>query len=300
MRDLMVGILLAFVLLLMPAVVHAAVPVEVNVNSLDRIQGDTLIIQVSGTASPPKGSFLAAPLRFVQYNGSWMAFGPIADTTNPGTYWLEIQLETGKTIGQPIRVGKGNFKESRLTVSESQAKIVQPGPNDQALIQQKARDKELIREAYSKSEPLPLWTDTFIRPAQGKITTEYGYTRYVNGVLNNRHSGLDIANSVGTPILAVNDGIVRLAGNLLETGYTVIVDHGAGLFSSYSHLSKLQVKAGEMVYRGQTIGQMGNTGFSTGSHLHWVMRIGETYLNPTPFIGTNLFRDVRVTLYRSQ
>lgn len=297
MRDLIVGLMLALMVTVMSPLVDAAVPVEVKVNSIHRLQGEMLAVQVLGATTAPKGSFLQTGLRFQQYDGGWIAFAGVPNTTNPATYLLEVVLENGKVMRQPIQVKQGNFKESRLQVSESQAKLKNPGTGDQAIVERKQKEKKLIDAAYSTSEPQPLWNGAFIRPTEGKVTTEYGSTRYVNGVMDSRHSGLDIANSLGTPILAVNDGIVRLAENLMETGYTVIIDHGAGIFSSYSHLSKYQVKTGDLVYRGQVIGKMGSTGFSTGSHLHWVMRIGDTYLNPTPFIGTNLFQDIRITLY---
>lgn len=297
MRNLIVGFFLALMVTVSSSFVHAAVPVEVKINSPNRAQGDVLAVRVSGMPSAPTGNFIHKALHFFPYSGGWIALAGVPVTTNPGTYLLEIVLENDKIMRQPIRVNLANFKASRLTVSESQAKLANPGSSDQAILERKQKDQKLIEEAYSKQEPQPLWNGAFIRPVEGRVTTEYGYSRYVNGVITNQHLGIDIANSLGTPILAVNDGIVRLAENLLETGHTIIIDHGAGVFSSYSHLSKMQVKAGDLVYRSQTIGKMGSTGFSTGSHLHWVMRVGEVYLNPTSFIGTNLFQDVRITLY---
>lgn len=270
--------------------------VEVKVNALTRAQGELLTVQVNGGTQAPLGSFTGVPLNFQPNHDGWIAFVGISYAIEPGTYPLVVELAKGRVINQSVQVQSGKFKESHVTVSESQAKIVNPKPEDKAIVERKARDAERIKQAYSQSNLAPLWTGAFIRSAEGRITTEYGYARVVNGVPNSRHSGTDIANVVGTPILATNDGVVRLAEDLLATGYTIIIDHGAGVFSSYSHLSKLAVKAGDKVTKGQNIGKMGSTGVSTGSHLHWVIRVGDAYLNPMLFVGTDLFQDVKVGL----
>ncbi|AZR74628.1 hypothetical protein BBF96_15345 [Anoxybacter fermentans] len=292
MREILISLLMVIVLALTGPVEKVIGSIEVKVNDINQVQGEVLMVQVSGETSPPYGTFLGRELNFQSYQDGWIALIGISYWTEPGTYPLWIKLSNGKEIEQSIRVHKGDFKESHLTISKEKAKLVNPSFKDKAIIERKARDRERIKEAYNQSEPFPLWNGPFIRPAEGRITTGYGYTRYVNGKLSNRHSGLDIANAVGTPIYAVNDGIVRLAEELLVTGNTIIIDHGAGLYSSYSHLSELLVEEGEMVKKGQIIGKMGSTGFSTGSHLHWVMKIGDVYLNPEQFVGTDLFQEL--------
>jgi len=98
------------------------------------------------------------------------------------------------------------------------------------------------------------------------------------------HAGIDLAAPVGTPIYATADGIVQRAewsggyGNLVE------IDHGKGLQTRFGHLSRLLVHPGERVVRGQEIGMMGSTGRSTGSHLHYEVRIDGHAVNPVPFL----------------
>ena len=99
------------------------------------------------------------------------------------------------------------------------------------------------------------------------------------------HPGIDLAGPVGTPIYATADGVVLRAGwNSGGYGNLIEVNHGRGITTRYAHLSGLSVQAGERVTRGQQIGRMGSTGRSTGSHLHYEVRIDGRAVNPVPFM----------------
>jgi murein DD-endopeptidase MepM/ murein hydrolase activator NlpD len=118
------------------------------------------------------------------------------------------------------------------------------------------------------------WSQPFIRPASGRITGVYGSQRVYGGLERQPHTGLDIANAIGTPVRAPADGIVRLAtGPFLLEGNMVLLDHGAGLVTSYMHLSEILVRPGQALKQGQPIGRIGTTGRSTGPHLHWGMSL---------------------------
>lgn len=100
--------------------------------------------------------------------------------------------------------------------------------------------------------------------------------RYVNDALTSyRHSGTDYAVPKGTPVKAPNNGRVNLSMFLTLTGNTVVIDHGLGLFSVYFHMDSLNVEKGQMVVKGDSIGTVGSTGFSTGPHLHYTTSIGK-------------------------
>ncbi len=152
-----------------------------------------------------------------------------------------------------------------------------------------AADQKKINQARSRSAKSPYFRDPFQWPAQGRLSTPYGYQRVVNGKPANRHSAIDIANKEGTPIVSSNHGKVVLADTLYLTGNTVIIDHGLNIFSIYAHMSKIDVKQGQQVKRGQLIGRIGTTGFSTGPHLHYGMLVGNTYVNPLPFFEASPF-----------
>ena len=99
------------------------------------------------------------------------------------------------------------------------------------------------------------------------------------------HAGIDLAGPVGTPIHATAEGTVIRAGwNSGGYGNLVEIDHGRGIITRYGHLSKMNVNAGDRVARGQMIGRMGSTGRSTGSHLHYEVRIDDRPVNPIPFM----------------
>lgn len=117
---------------------------------------------------------------------------------------------------------------------------------------------------------------SFVWPASGRITQ--GYKFY--------HKAIDIANSSAGPILASDAGVVVGAGWLDNYGYgnRVIVDHGNGFVTLYAHLSVIQVQTGQRVNRGDVLGQMGSTGKSTGTHLHFEIRQGGVLLNPSTFL----------------
>ena len=99
-----------------------------------------------------------------------------------------------------------------------------------------------------------------------------------------QHLGVDLKAPEKTEIYAVNDGKVVLTANLSNYGKTVIIDHGLGIFSMYLHLEEFKVSLGQMVGRGQTIGLSGDTGYVTGPHLHFSMRVDGTRVDPVGFI----------------
>jgi murein DD-endopeptidase MepM/ murein hydrolase activator NlpD len=127
------------------------------------------------------------------------------------------------------------------------------------------------------------WRGTFLRPVDGgRITTPFGAIRITNNnVANPRHHwGIDIAAPTGTPVIATNYGRVVLAEFLMHTGYTIVIEHGGGLKSYHFHMNSIDVTYNEMVERGNLIGTVGSTGFSTGPHLHFEFRIGNQAINP--------------------
>jgi len=103
---------------------------------------------------------------------------------------------------------------------------------------------------------------------------------FINNKVSGYHSGIDFGVPIGTPVKAANSGRVILSMTLTSTGNTIIIDHGYNLFSSYAHLDSLGVDVGDIVESGQLIGRSGNTGFTTGPHLHFTMSIGNTFINP--------------------
>jgi murein DD-endopeptidase MepM/ murein hydrolase activator NlpD len=128
-------------------------------------------------------------------------------------------------------------------------------------------------------EPPPLiGTGKLIYPIRGKLTSRYG-TRW-----GRLHKGIDLAAPTGTKIKAADGGKVIFSGYNGALGYTVKIDHGGGRVTVYGHCSKLHVKAGERVYQGQHIANVGNTGRSTGPHVHFEVHVNGKAKNPLNYL----------------
>ncbi len=123
-----------------------------------------------------------------------------------------------------------------------------------------------------------------IRPTNGWISSSFGNRRSPFTSRREFHSGLDIANRSGTPIVATANGIIRFVGKKGLLGNLVVIDHGHGMISRYGHLAEGLVKKGEKVKRGDVIAKMGNTGRSTGPHLHYEIRLNGVPINPSNYI----------------
>lgn len=118
------------------------------------------------------------------------------------------------------------------------------------------------------------------------ITSDFGLTRILNGKPKNLHNGLDFRGGVGAPVYAISDGIVRLAAeNFYYNGTFVLLDHGQGLTSVYLHFSKLNVKTGDRIKKGDLIGEVGSTGRSTGPHLHLGIQWYNNRIDPNCVLG---------------
>jgi murein DD-endopeptidase MepM/ murein hydrolase activator NlpD len=122
-------------------------------------------------------------------------------------------------------------------------------------------------------------------------TSGFGYRKDPKGYGNRMHEGTDMAGSVGTPIYATADGVVSYAGWDSGYGRLVKIQHDFGIETRYAHMSQLRVEVGQRVSRGDRIGDMGNSGRSTGTHLHYEVRLSGTAVNPMTFIkaGKNVF-----------
>ncbi len=131
------------------------------------------------------------------------------------------------------------------------------------------------------------WRQNFIWPARGRISGVFGSQRIYRGEPGAPHSGVDVAGTTGTPVVAPASGVVVLAAASPFTleGNLLMIDHGMGLNSVFLHLSRIDVKVGNVVRQGQLIGAIGMTGRTTGPHLHWGMKWNDERIDPAPLAG---------------
>ncbi len=122
-------------------------------------------------------------------------------------------------------------------------------------------------------------------PTRGRVTSRYGARRHPVTGRTQMHEGIDLAAPTGTPIVATADGVVLFSGSRGGYGRTVIINHGYGFQTLYGHASKIAVRVGQRVKRGQVIAYVGSSGVSTGSHLHYEVRVSGKPVNPWPYMN---------------
>ncbi|NLN48654.1 MAG: peptidoglycan DD-metalloendopeptidase family protein [Clostridiales bacterium] len=151
---------------------------------------------------------------------------------------------------------------------------------DREIIKEKVikKPKEQILVKGTKEPPPKKGTGVFATPTRGSISSRFGMRR------GRHHDGLDIAAPLGTPVKAADGGDVIFVGTSGTYGKLIKIDHGAGFQTWYGHLSAYSVKVGDKVYKGQIIGAVGNTGRSTGPHLHFEIRKNGVPKNPSSYL----------------
>ena len=160
------------------------------------------------------------------------------------------------------------LEESKVTPPESVYKRIK-------------KENNKIGEARAINSDLPFFKNQFIMPVKGIISGVYGSQRILNGKPKWPHYGIDIAAKKGTKIKSSATGVVTMAEtDLYYTGGTIIMDHGHGISTIYSHLATLNVQVGDEVLQGDIIGTVGSTGRSTGPHLDFRVNWFQTRLDP--------------------
>ena len=144
--------------------------------------------------------------------------------------------------------------------------------------------EKITLEDQIKKEEAVRKSTTFIWPASGRFTSPFGYRIHPISRTRRMHTGIDIANSSGTNIAASQNGKVIFTGYQGSYGKLIVIRHANGMETAYAHLSRISVSVGDTVTQGQSIGKMGSTGGSTGSHLHFEIRKNGTAVNPMNYL----------------
>lgn len=262
------------------------------------------------SAAPPAPSSLVRPVGGFTFQGAFQQGGLVFGTAPEGTVSLFLD-------GQPLRMAEGYrfligfgrdhganaVIEARLadgTVQRQPLTIAARAWDIQSLptlprgttptpefLKRRAAELAQINAARTIESDSQGWRQAFVWPVTGRISGVFGSQRIYAGEPGAPHSGVDVARPTGTPVVAPADGVVILAaaspfsleGNLL------MIDHGMGLNSAFLHLSRIDVKVGDHVARGQRVGAIGATGRATGPHLHWSMKWQDERIDPAPLAG---------------
>lgn len=195
---------------------------------------------------------------------------------------LSATLADGRTVTRDLSVAPRAWNIERVNVART------PGGASEAFLARRRPELEAIYSARAKETGAEGWRQDFAWPATGRISGRFGSQRiYRGGEAGSYHSGLDIATGgSGTPFTAPADGVVVLAvTDFSLEGQLLIIDHGQGLNSAFLHASRLLVRKGERVRRGQHLGDIGSSGRATGPHLHWSLMWRDSRLDPLLFLG---------------
>ena len=239
--------------------------------------GDAFVIRVEGaTTSVPEAVVGGKSVDFTSCGkGCFETIDVLGLDTHPGSH--RIIVKVGRTnLKVDVTVKRTVFPTITLTLPEREVIL---GPKD---LERAKREERLMESIWQKETPR-LWRGKFILPLPTEVSSPFGLRRVMNRERVSIHKGIDMKGREGQEIRACNNGRVVLARNLFFGGNTVVIDHGTGIYSIYMHLSNFDVRPGEMVSKGQTVGQVGSTGRATGPHLHFSMRVSGISANPVSF-----------------
>ncbi len=245
---------------------------------------------------------------FLQKNGLYVCFIAYPIHLTEETFLPEIIAEDGAgNVGRyrpTIHLIKRNFRNDKLNISDGfinrkaqDFEEILPGGdltpleryikiNNEVRLQNEA----VLRGLAAKTAPEMLWSGAFLRLPRSAARAAFGDSRdyiYQNQIIDHQtHMGIDLASVANAPVPAANSGIVVYAGPLGIYGNLVVIDHGLGLMSLYSHLSHIQVKVGDHKHTGDVIGNTGATGLAGGDHLHFGILLNGYQVQPIDWLDS--------------
>jgi murein DD-endopeptidase MepM/ murein hydrolase activator NlpD len=241
------------------------------------VPGGVKIIRLDGGASIP---YVAADDRralVVQDGASWVAVVGIPLSAPLGPTAVIVR-DAGGRHEITFSIGSKRYASQSLKVPPRQVNL------SEADLARVASERVRIDHALAQYSEPPPQSLHLPQPVPGPRSSSFGMRRIFNGESRNPHSGMDIAASVGTPVLVPIAGTVVDTGNYFFNGNTVFLDHGRGLISMYCHLSAIDVKPGQHVAAGERLGAVGMTGRVTGPHLHWGLALNRAWVDPELFV----------------
>ena len=262
--------------------------------TIDRIAGN--VDSVVGAT----GEMAGEPLRFIPTaNGRLQALGAVpvgASDSVVAHAMLTRQSGAVDTLRlllkyphRPAPAAAPSTSGSRVRLAGARRLAVDPRFTrrlDAETEERVEHENQLAREVGKRAQDTPpLWTLSFLRPRETKVTSRFGSGRLFNGRVSSNHLGVDYRGALGEPIHAANRGVVALVAEFFLAGNVVYIDHGGGIVTGYFHMSQPEVAVGDTVERGQEIGLVGSTGRVTGPHLHWSARFGALVIDPAGLLA---------------
>jgi len=278
-------------------------------------QGGTGVITYQVSEEVLRTGVQVGPTLFPGYafgQGRYVAYFAIPRDASAQTSFsalAEDQAENHTQTGFRVVIKPKAFRKDKIQVSDSFLQNLLPyftskDPNLKGTPleiflavnrKQREADHQEVKKVCRETVPKPLWAGPFLRLPNSKPMASFAQDRtyYYNGKEVDRqiHLGVDLASLAQSRVPAANSGIVVFAGPLGIYGNTVVIDHGCGLFSMYSHLSKIEVEVKKEVKKGDSLGRTGATGMAGGDHLHYARMVHGVFVNPLEWWDPHWIRD---------
>ena len=253
---------------------HAALP------AARPVPGGVAILDLGPSTAPPPSVLRDTRRVLVTADaGRWYAVVGIPLSATPGSEAVSVAAADGSRRTQSFAVEPKEYVTQQLTVAP---KHVDLSPADLARYERERVTLERVLGTWTERRPATL---ALAAPVPGPRSSSFGSRRVFNGQTRSPHTGMDLAAAAGTPVQAPVAGTVIDTGDYFFNGNTVILDHGQGFITLYCHLSRIDVRVGQAIEAGQSLGRVGATGRVTGPHLHFGVMLNGAWVDPELFLG---------------
>lgn len=243
--------------------------------------GDAILVRVplAPGEEPPAAALAGRPLAFWRAGDEARALAALPLETPPGPASLVLGADPGAPPAATLAIVEPGFPSRALAVAP---RFVEPPRSVRRRIE---ADRRAFAAAWARPFSEPLFSAPFAWPRPEPPSGRFGDQRVLNGKKESVHYGVDQGAPRGAGVRAANDGVVVLARDAYLSGKSVVLWHGADVFTIYFHLDRIRVRPGARVRQGDVIGRVGSTGRSTGPHLHWGARVAGLYVDPESLLG---------------
>ena len=243
------------------------------------VPGGVALVELGPALVAPQASVDGVPVLVSGRPGGWTAVVGIPLEAEPGERVLAVRREGAPAESVRFAVSPVRYAEQRLKVAPGKVDL---SPQDLARHEREREHSATVTATWSATAPETLRMQP---PVPGRRSGSFGLRRVFNDQPRKPHGGMDIAAPTGTPVVAPAAGRVIDTGDYFFNGHTVWLDHGNGLLTMYCHLSRIDVKPGDVVATGERIGAVGASGRVTGPHLHWSVMLNRTMVDPALFLA---------------
>jgi len=248
-------------------------------------QGKVLVVKVPAKGmSKVDALFLSKKYKFFKKGDFFKGIVGVPINQKPGHYKLKLfvarQDGSKEQVIKKMKVWETKFPFTKFWLKPARNKL---------------RARKIVNNEWAEIEktllvenPKQRWKGKFTWPVKGPVSQGFGHRQIINNKRSGNHRGVDIAIVTGTKINAPNDGKVVFAKKMKAFGGTIVLDHGHGIHTLYFHLSKFMAKVGQNVSKGDLIALSGNSGISSGAHLHWGMSVHNLRVDPMQWVKHEL------------